>query len=167
MPVDKTHKMHRSLYKLHSSADKCNSQNDDDVHGWVTYTSVEAPDVASRTSFALPVGSTPNNNGELLSLPLLIDLAFGAEGKTRDEWTFFGSEMFDHAEVVNWWPEVEILQSVLYNFNHLSLFNPNSGKLNMAPTFATPAPAQQKMAWAEKENGSETMTQVVPAQQTM
>lgn len=94
----------------------------------------------------MPIGSMPDNDNELLALPLLIDLGFGAEEQNREAWTFPGSAMFNHAQVVNWWPEPEILDSVLANFNHGSLFNPNVGKLMpRGATLMAAKPDQQKM----------------------
>merc|ERR1719387_1843907 len=57
--------------------------------------------------------------------------------------------MFDHDNVVNWWPEPQVLQSVMYNLNLGSLYNDYSNPKN-GPAFLDRAPVQQAMNTADQ-----------------
>lgn len=61
--------------------------------------------------------------------------------------------MFEHENVVNWWPEPSVLQSVMYNFNLGALYNDYTGGVNN-PKFGggllDRAPVQQAMNQIDK-----------------
>jgi hypothetical protein len=155
MPLDTKQRMHRTIYPLRpvggqtwpaaqgtkDKKDK-NKVPDEFAQGWITYTAFESPGVASRCTLASPFKETAAH--PLLSLPLLIDLYFGAEDHHRNAWTIHGSAMFDHDNVVNWWPEPQVLQSVMYQCNLGSLYNDYSNPKN-GPAFLDRAPVQQAM----------------------
>mmetsp|Transcript_7017 Transcript_7017/g.11303 ORF Transcript_7017/g.11303 Transcript_7017/m.11303 type:complete len:523 (-) Transcript_7017:58-1626(-) len=139
MPADMGHKVHRHLYELTSLTQQTGSTSQR-PYGWIAYT--EACTAGSnvrvpRTSLAMPKQSDfdTHNLELLLSLPLLMDLGLGVLNVHRSEWTLaprVESAVLEPTEVVNWWPEPEILTTCVHQFK-VDDFHSESASLLSAP----------------------------------
>lgn len=142
--------MHRTLYplnkvKLEKSDTKDGGyyrkdKNDirlDRNFGHIAYTYAEDRNVEPRTSFtrAPTKAWAPRQHNmqdeeeedpsDLLALPLLVDLASYTANKVRDDWSFEGSTdpTFGFEDLVAYWPEPNILETALLNYNCGSMCN--------------------------------------------